>query len=171
MFHRSRNGAGAYRSTCGEETRGAAALLHRDHTRLSFPFSQLKNNKPTRVSAVLFNHRLAALSPSQRRKGVSWLVRNGVDVSQFKSARQVLAAQNALVSFVNNCSERTVVKRWRELDAATEEADPGVIVVQVCRPLRRLCVYPARLCVPRAPSSLPAARPRAGAQGGAHGAP
>jgi len=129
LFHRSRNGVGAYRSTCGEETRGAAALLHRDHAPLPFP--QTKNNKPTRMSAVLRNHRLAALSPSQWRKGASWLARNGVDVAQLKSARQVLAAQNALVSYVNDCSERTIVKHWRELDAATQEADPDVVVVQV----------------------------------------
>jgi len=58
-----------------------------------------------------------------------------VDVAQLKSARQVLAAQNALVSFVNDCSERTIVKHWRELDAATEEADPDVVVVQVRFPL------------------------------------
>jgi hypothetical protein len=100
-------------------------------TRLSPPFPQTKNTKPTRLSAVLRNHRLAALSATQLLKGASWLARIGVDVAQFKSARQVLAAQNALVSFVNDCSPRTIVKNLRELDAATEEVDPGVIVVQV----------------------------------------
>ena len=94
-------------------------------------FPQTKNNKPTRLGAVLHNHRLAALSPWQRRKGVSWLLRNGVDVTELKTVRQVEAAQKMMLSYVNKSTPRTANEHRRELDAATEEASPSVVVVQV----------------------------------------